>query len=88
VLIVIGAVSEANIFSVGFAYQTGGRLVNTLAAMNSYALESSYIIRLHSGYASDQAVVKSMDSDGFTLTWEMEVSGVAATATCHYLAFR
>ena len=89
-IIFIANITQTSGFSVGFADNSGGRMVcdtnNNTAG--TYMYNASYCLTVNTAnnvYSS--AYLDSMDSNGFTLTWVKEGSP-SGTVTVAYMAFR
>ena len=87
VLIFLSSLSSASL-SVGFDDGTLHYYVDVKES-TGYAESSTKSIILLQGTGTHQtAIIKTLDSDGFTLTWTKNGTPGAATGTVHYLAFR
>jgi len=64
-----------------FSYGTGPVLFTLVATSSIYVVEDATP-------KSQGAIVKTLDADGFTLTWAIEGTPATANATVYYLALR
>lgn len=87
-IIFIGSSADGGL-SVGMDDGTNRGAIYWFAASTSFANASIICIALvDKDGGSQSAVVKSMDSDGFTITWTKDSSPGSQTGAVYYMAFR
>lgn len=82
-IIFIAIVDAGPLSSIGFDDATGHKSI-LMQAADTWSYSTAYSIFIS---GTQKAIVKSFDSDGFTLTWTKE-SSPTGTAQIMYLAFR
>jgi len=86
-VVFIGSVNATVPFSVGVSDATTNGAVALNGAFTNWTIDNYCIILVSSSGNYQQAVVKSFDSDGFTMTWS-KINSPSGSAKIYYLAFR
>lgn len=85
-IVLLAVVDTTTQISIGFSDASAHRCV-LMQAANNWSYGSATCIYLLASSASQTAIVKSFDADGFTLTWT-KTNSPTGTAQVYYLAFR
>lgn len=89
IIFIVGGTASVGWGSIGFSNGTLNycKFSNSVASTGTQIIDTSKaILLLNTG--SQVAIVKTMDADGFTLTWTLSGNAGTATATGVYIALR
>jgi hypothetical protein len=75
-------------FSVGLDDGTSSASSFGYGTSATFGISSCCIELIETGVKTQKATVKTMDADGFTLTWTRTGATASATATIYYIALR
>ena len=86
-VIVFLSALDTKSMSVGFSNVTANYAISSYGS-SQLGVATACILVYEDGSKNQTAIVKSMDTDGFTLTWTKGTTPASATANVYYLALR